>query len=401
MACISCDPVDSHRAWSDDIVAYCGTDIKQLPFPIIADEKREIATQLGMLDAVSKDAAGLPNTCRAVFVIGPDKKLKLSLLYPATTGRSFREVLRAIDSLQLTATRRLATPGNWISGQDCVVASSVSTEEAIKLFPKGVRIVDLPSKKPYLRLTPFPDAEPQKAAAAEQKPSVSAEDWSKSDAQLQADSAFKDLHARFSKPCSDESLANAVKSLEGQKFTVKVFDTKEDALVYLTSLLKEKISVSYGTSTTLEQIGWIDYLKANDERIVNYKARAVKAMAAGDNAEYANLMQQGATSDLFVSSVGAVAETGEIIGGDLTGTRMSGWLASKHLVVVAGTNKIVRDLTEAKQRLHEYQLKLESARVRVAYKVPASAVNNEIVLNGANPMQPHTTVILIKESLGF
>ena len=156
MACISCDPVDSHIAWSADVLAFSGElkDDRALPFPIIADPSREIATSLGMLDAVSKDAAGLPNTCRAVFVIGPDHKLKLSLLYPATTGRNFTEVLRVIDSLQLTATRRLATPGNWVAGQDCVVASSVSTDDAIKLFPLGVRIVDLPSKKGYLRFTP-------------------------------------------------------------------------------------------------------------------------------------------------------------------------------------------------------------------------------------------------------
>jgi len=159
VACISCDPVESHKNWVADVLSYGACDAKDLPFPIIADPKREIATQLGMLDAVSKDAAGLPNTCRAVFVIGPDHKLKLSLLYPATTGRRFDEILRVIDSLQLTAARRLATPGNWVAGQDCVIASSVTTEEAYKLFPLGVRIVDLPSKKGYLRFTPHPPKE--------------------------------------------------------------------------------------------------------------------------------------------------------------------------------------------------------------------------------------------------
>jgi len=395
VACISCDPVESHLAWSQDILAYGKIEKSDLPFPIIADPKREVATQLGMLDAVSKDATGLPNTCRAVFVIGPDKKLKLSILYPATTGRNFREVIRAIDSLQLTANRRLATPGNWVSGQDCVVASSVTTEDAIKLFPLGVRVVDLPSKKGYLRFTPFP--------ASELKvPSVpSADDWTKSDEQLTADAAFKELHARFSKTCSEESLANAVKALEGAKHTVKVFNTKKEALDYLASLVKDKISLSMAHSTTLEQVGFIEYLKTQDDRINNYKGKAAKAAAANDFAEQGRLLSLGAGADLYFSSVAAIAETGEIIAGDLTGTRINGFLAAKSLVLVTGTNKIVRDIEEAKQRLHEYQLKLESARVRVEYKAPASAVVNEVVLNAAHPMAPRTTVVLIKEALGY
>lgn len=156
---ISCDPIDSHVEWSRDVCAYGSLPSdRQLPFPLIADPTREIATSLGMLDAVSKNAAGLPNTCRAVFVIGPDKKLKLSILYPATTGRNFKEVLRTIDSLQLTANKSLATPGNWVQGEDCVVVSGVTTEDAKKLFPLGVRIVNLPSQKQYLRFTPYPGA---------------------------------------------------------------------------------------------------------------------------------------------------------------------------------------------------------------------------------------------------
>merc|ERR1712243_382222 len=85
-------------------------------YPIIADESRELAIQLGMIDPDEKDAAGMPLTCRAVFVIGSDKKLKLSILYPATTGRNFDEIIRAIDSLQLTARRKVATPVDWRQG---------------------------------------------------------------------------------------------------------------------------------------------------------------------------------------------------------------------------------------------------------------------------------------------
>lgn len=399
VACISCDPVESHKQWSSDVLVYGGMTEKKLPFPIFADPSREIATQLGMLDAVSKDAAGLPNTCRAVFVIGPDHKLKLSILYPATTGRNFREVIRAIDSLQLTATRRLATPGNWIAGQDCVVASSVPTEEAIQLFTLGVRIVDLPSKKQYLRFTPDPRTpEEQKTG---KKPIVSADDWAKSDAQLQSDEAFKALHAQYSRLCSKEALDRTVAALEAAKHTVKVFNTSREALQYLASLLTDKITISNGTSTTLEQIGFIQLLKLQDQRINNLKGKAAAAAAGGDMALHADLLRQGASADIFFSSVGAIAETGEVIAGDLTGTRVNGWLAAKQVVLVAGTNKIVANAEEAKKRLHDYQLKLESARVRVAYGVPASALENEIALQGANPFGSRTTIVLINESLGF
>ncbi|KAH9260145.1 hypothetical protein BASA81_001920 [Batrachochytrium salamandrivorans] len=151
---VSCDSVESHHAWITDVTAYGRTE-EAFAFPIIADPNREIATQLGMLDAVAKDAAGMPLTARAVFIISPDKKLKLSLLYPATTGRNFDEILRCVDSLQLTAQRKLATPGNWKYGDECIVSTSVSTEDAHTLFPKGLRIVDLPSSKQYLRFTPM------------------------------------------------------------------------------------------------------------------------------------------------------------------------------------------------------------------------------------------------------
>merc|ERR1712212_913112 len=123
------------------------------PYPIVADEKREMAVKLGMVDPDEKDAAGMPLTCRAVFIIGPDKKLKLSILYPATTGRNFDEVLRVIDSLQLTAVKKVATPVNWKAGGDCMVIPSISNEDAKTLFPNGVTTKEMPSGKRYLRYT--------------------------------------------------------------------------------------------------------------------------------------------------------------------------------------------------------------------------------------------------------
>ncbi|MBN3295652.1 PRDX6 protein, partial [Amia calva] len=112
--------------------------------------------QLGMLDPDERDSQGMPLTARAVFVIGPDKRLKLSILYPATTGRNFDELLRVIDSLQLTARQRVATPVDWQPGDRVMVLPNVAEEEAAEMFPSGVFVKDLPSGKKYLRYTPQP-----------------------------------------------------------------------------------------------------------------------------------------------------------------------------------------------------------------------------------------------------
>jgi alkyl hydroperoxide reductase subunit AhpC len=144
---VSVDPIDKHKSWVNDIneTQQCNVD-----FPIIADENREVA---GLYDMIHPNASATA-TVRSLFVIGPDKAVKLMITYPASTGRNFHEVLRVIDSLQLTAKHSLATPANWQQGEDVIVVPAVSTEDAIKRFPKGVRVV-----KPYLRYTPVPDAQ--------------------------------------------------------------------------------------------------------------------------------------------------------------------------------------------------------------------------------------------------
>ncbi|XP_066971528.1 peroxiredoxin-6 [Macrobrachium rosenbergii] len=151
---LSCDNVASHNGWIKDIQAYNNLS-GEFPYPIVADENRDLAVSLGMVDPDEKDAAGMPLTCRAVFVVGPDKKLKLSILYPATTGRNFDEILRVIDSLQLTAVKKVATPADWKDGSHCMVIPSISSEEAKALFPEH-KVHDVPSGKPYLRTTPHP-----------------------------------------------------------------------------------------------------------------------------------------------------------------------------------------------------------------------------------------------------
>ncbi|XP_046999077.1 peroxiredoxin-6 [Schistocerca americana] len=153
---LSCDSVESHSKWIEDIKSYGGHVADKFPYPIIADEGRDLAVQLGMLDPDERDKDGLPLTCRAVFVISPTKRLKLSILYPATTGRNFAEILRAIDSLQLTENKKVATPADWQSGGDCMVLPTLKEEEAASLFPKGISVKTLPSGKSYLRVTPQP-----------------------------------------------------------------------------------------------------------------------------------------------------------------------------------------------------------------------------------------------------
>eukprot|EP00897_Mesotaenium_endlicherianum_P009083 jgi/Mesen1/8202/ME000442S07480 len=152
---LSCNDVELHKAWIADIEAY--TPGAKVGYPIIADPSREIAVKYGMLDPMDKDSKGVALTARAVFVVGPDKKLKLSILYPATTGRNFDEVLRVIDSLQLTVNHSVATPVNWKHGDKCMVIPTLSNEEATAKFPAGFETAQVPSGKSYIRLTPQPD----------------------------------------------------------------------------------------------------------------------------------------------------------------------------------------------------------------------------------------------------
>jgi thioredoxin-dependent peroxiredoxin len=148
---VSVDPLESHKGWSKDIEETQGTAPN---YPLIGDPDLKVSKLYDMLPAEAtpgKRTAADNQTVRTVFVIGPDKKIKLVLYYPMTTGRNFDEVLRVIDSIQLTAKHRVATPANWKQGQDVIIAGSVSDEEAKKLFPQGWK-----APKPYLRITGQP-----------------------------------------------------------------------------------------------------------------------------------------------------------------------------------------------------------------------------------------------------
>jgi alkyl hydroperoxide reductase subunit AhpC len=141
---LSVDPLESHEKWADDIRETQG---HALNFPLIADPERKVANLYGMIHPNANDTL----TVRSVFVIGPDKKIKLTLTYPASTGRNFDEILRVIDSLQLTSKHQVATPVNWKSGEDVIIVTSVSDDDAKKKYPGGWK-----APRPYLRIVPQP-----------------------------------------------------------------------------------------------------------------------------------------------------------------------------------------------------------------------------------------------------
>ena len=144
---VSVDPLDSHQGWAADIKEVTGNELN---FPLIADPSHEIAEKYDMLPATAGTELAEVLTVRSVYVIGPDNKIKLSLTYPASTGRNFQEILRAIDSLQLTAKHSVATPADWKQGEDVIIANSVNDDDAKAKFGDFTKV------KPYLRTTKQP-----------------------------------------------------------------------------------------------------------------------------------------------------------------------------------------------------------------------------------------------------
>lgn len=142
---VSVDPLDKHNGWVNDINE---TQNVNVGFPLIADEDRTVANLYDMIHPNASATA----TVRSLFIIGPDKAVKLIITYPASTGRNFQEVLRVLDSLQLTSSYSVSTPADWKDGEDVIIGGTITTEDAYQKFPKGVKIV-----KPYLRYTPQPN----------------------------------------------------------------------------------------------------------------------------------------------------------------------------------------------------------------------------------------------------
>ncbi|KAL0457546.1 UNVERIFIED_CONTAM: 1-Cys peroxiredoxin [Sesamum latifolium] len=154
---LSADDVQSHNEWIKDIEAYNKGEHK-VKYPIAADPNREIIKQLNMVDPDEKDSSGQQTPSRALHIVGgADKKIKLSFLYPASTGRNMDEVLRVVDSLQKASHHKIATPANWKRGDPVVISPSVSNQEAQQMFPQGYQTAQLPSNKDYLRFTNLHD----------------------------------------------------------------------------------------------------------------------------------------------------------------------------------------------------------------------------------------------------
>ncbi len=152
---LSVDPADSHARWAEDIEETQG---QKLNFPVIADSDRKVSDLYDMIHPNASDTF----TVRSVYVVGPDKKVKLMITYPASTGRNFDEILRVIDSLQLTANYSVATPVNWKDGDDCIIVPALSDEQAKEKFPGGWKTL-----KPYLRVTPQPNKPKGEAAGGQ------------------------------------------------------------------------------------------------------------------------------------------------------------------------------------------------------------------------------------------
>lgn len=234
----------------------------------------------------------------------------------------------------------------------------------------------------------------------QQKMSVTAQDFAESDEQLRNDPTFPSLLKKYSSLPSEDVVHRTVQALEKKKHRVRVVNTAEEAVAFMNSLLPDGASYSAGGSTTLNEIGWGEALMKRGDKINNLKGKSIAAAQKKDMALQQKYLMDGSLADLFVSSVSAVTEEGDLFAADLTGTRINGWYSAKHLLLVAGTNKIVPNEKEADARLH-YQYLLESARVRVAFKVPSSAIANKAAIKMANPFGARTTVLLIRKSLGF
>ncbi|XP_051154182.1 peroxiredoxin-6 [Leptopilina boulardi] len=153
---LSCNSVDSHKKWIEDIKAYGGIQSSDFPYPIIEDESRKLCIMLGMLDPQELDSAGVPVSARSVFIIDENKKMRLSILYPATTGRNFDEIIRVLESLKLTDKYKVATPVDWKKGDPVMIQPNIPDEEAKKLFTSKINTMELPSRKNYLRLIDEP-----------------------------------------------------------------------------------------------------------------------------------------------------------------------------------------------------------------------------------------------------
>jgi L-lactate utilization protein LutB len=215
------------------------------------------------------------------------------------------------------------------------------------------------------------------------------------------DEQLKNLpFAKYSAKASAEIVDKTKKALEAKKHIVHVVASSKEAVEKIKAIVPKGSSVMNAGSTTLQEIGLVEYLKTQTE----WDNWHSKIFAESDPAKQAKLRAEALTADYYFSSVSAVTEDGSLLVCDLTGTRTGAFIqAAGHVVIVIGSNKIVPNLEAARARQNDYCLQLESARVRVAYKVPASQINNSVEITGSNPWgAPGRFIfIIVNESLGF
>lgn len=238
-------------------------------------------------------------------------------------------------------------------------------------------------------------------AKTDGEPDLSQKGLLASDAELSANKAqFEELAKRFNVPASADVLAITQQALENKGFVVKVATDAADALAYLTSIPSDGQSINSGGSRTLDEIGYKDWAKTQTV-FKDFKAEAIAAESKGDWGTAAAIRKAGSQSDVYFSSVAAITQDGALVWGSVTGTRVT--LNAGKLVIIVGTQKIVKDESEANERLYSWQLPLESARARVVYKVPASSVNEFGTLRGVNPFAPKGSVhvVLVPGVWGF
>ncbi|KAF9411785.1 hypothetical protein BGZ94_001230 [Podila epigama] len=210
-------------------------------------------------------------------------------------------------------------------------------------------------------------------------------------------SGLVDTH--FSKPASADRVRAAKAGLESKGFKVHVVNSRADAFELLKHLIPAGVSINNAHSTTLEEIGFITYIKGQTPWNNIHGA----IVAEKDPAKQADLRRKlSSTVDYYLTSVAAITETGSLVHGDLSGSKVEGVaFGAGHVIVVAGSNKIVRDQTEAFQRLEQHALQLESARVRVAYGLPASSLTNISIINNATSNKDRLHVVIVNEALGY
>jgi len=233
------------------------------------------------------------------------------------------------------------------------------------------------------------------------EPDLSQQGLLASDAELSSKKdEFAALARRFNQPASAEVVGATKKALEEHGFVVHIASDAKSALDYITSLPKEGQSIHSGGSTTLDEIGYKTWAK-NQKQFRDFKAEALAAEAKNDAATAMSLRKQGSQADYFFSSLAAVTQDGSLMWGSLTGTRVS--FNAGTLVLVVGTQKIVKDEAEGEARMYQWQLPLESARVRVVYKAPASNLNEVGTLRRVNPYSPPGSVhvVFINGVYGF